>query len=102
MGIEHFQVCYHDDSDNCHCRKPKPGLLTDAAALLGIDLPGSVLVGDRWRDITAGKAAGCRTIWIDRGYLERQPEDFDLRAASLLDASRWILAGEDQIKRGQT
>jgi len=102
LGIEHFQVCYHDDSDNCHCRKPKPGLLTDAAALLGIDLRGSVLVGDRWRDISAGKAAGCRTIWIDRGYLERQPEDFDLRAASLLDASRWILAEEEQIKRGQT
>jgi len=102
LGIEHFQVCYHDDGDNCHCRKPKPGLLTDAAALLGIDLSGSVLVGDRWRDISAGKAAGCRTIWIDRGYRERQPEDFDLRAASLLDASQWIVARDKQIKREQT
>lgn len=101
LGIDRFQICYHDDGDGCHCRKPKPGLLTDAAALLGIDLSGSVLVGDRWRDISAGKAAGCRTIWIDRGYRERQPENFDFRAASLLDASRWILAREKEIKREQ-
>lgn len=102
LGIDHFQICYHDDGDGCHCRKPKPGLLTDAAKLLGIELSESVLVGDRWRDIAAGKAAGCRTVWIDWGYQERQPEEFDLRAASLLDASRWILAREKQIKRGQT
>ncbi len=101
LGIEHFRVCYHDDGDGCHCRKPKPGLLTDAAALLGIDLSSSVLVGDRWRDISAGKAAGCRKVWIDRGYREKQPEDFDFRAASLLDASRWILAREKKIKREQ-
>jgi D-glycero-D-manno-heptose 1,7-bisphosphate phosphatase len=94
LGIDHFQVCYHDDGDGCHCRKPKPGLLTDAAKPLGIELSESVLVGDRWRDIAAGKAAGCRTVWIDCGYRERQPEGFDFRAASLLDASRWILAQE--------
>lgn len=101
LGIEHFHVCYHDDGDNCHCRKPKPGLVHDAARLLGIDLSGSVLVGDRWRDICAGKAAGCGTIWIDRGYRERRPVDFDFRAESLLDASRWILARDGQIKRGR-
>lgn len=101
LGIEHFQVCYHDDGDNCHCRKPKPGLVTDAASLLGIDLSDSVLVGDRWRDISAGQAAGCRTIWIDRGYRERRPEDFDFRATSLHDASRWLLAQNGQIKRGK-
>jgi D-glycero-D-manno-heptose 1,7-bisphosphate phosphatase len=102
LGIEHFRVCYHDDSDNCRCRKPKPGLLTDAAALLEIDLSRSVLVGDRWRDISAGNAAGCRTIWIDRGYRERQPEDYHFRAASLLDASQWILAHQKEIEREQT
>jgi D-glycero-D-manno-heptose 1,7-bisphosphate phosphatase len=102
LGIDRFQVCYHDDGDGCHCRKPKPGLLKDAAALLRIELRSSVLVGDRWRDISAGKAAGCSTVWIDHGYRERQPEDFDFRAASLLDASRWILAQEKQYQGGQT
>jgi D-glycero-D-manno-heptose 1,7-bisphosphate phosphatase len=102
LGIDRFQVCFHDDGDGCHCRKPKPGLLTDAAALLGINLSISVLVGDRWRDISAGKAAGCRTVWIDRGYHERQPKQFDFRAASLLDASQWILAQKLQTIRKQT
>jgi D-glycero-D-manno-heptose 1,7-bisphosphate phosphatase len=94
LGIDQFQICYHDDADGCQCRKPKPGLLLDAAAQLGIDLRSSVLVGDRWQDTSAGRAAGCKTIWIDYGYKERRPNDFDFRAASLLDASRWILAQE--------
>ena len=102
LGIEHFRVCYHDDGDNCHCRKPKPGLVTDAAALLGVDLSRSIVVGDRWRDISAGKAAGCRTVWIDHGYRERRPEDFDFRAASLLEASRWILAQNGKEERSVT
>jgi D-glycero-D-manno-heptose 1,7-bisphosphate phosphatase len=91
LGIDHFRTCYHDDSDNCHCRKPKPGLLMDASALLGIDLDSSFLVGDRWRDIGAGRAAGCKTVWIDYGYDEKVPDGFDFRALSLLDASCWIL-----------
>lgn len=102
LGIDRFQVCYHDDNDNCHCRKPKPGLLLDAAAQLGIDLRESFLVGDRWRDIAAGKAAGCRSVWIDCGYRERQPKDYDFRSVSLLDASRWILARKKEINGEQT
>jgi D-glycero-D-manno-heptose 1,7-bisphosphate phosphatase len=56
-----------------HRRKPAPGMLLDAARNLGIDLPGSWMVGDRWGDIEAGHAAGCRTILIDHGYTERAP-----------------------------
>jgi D-glycero-D-manno-heptose 1,7-bisphosphate phosphatase len=91
LGIDYFRTCYHDDSDNCACRKPKPGLLNDAVAIIGLDLPRSFMVGDRWRDIAAGQAAGCRTIWIDCGYAERLPDGHDYRASSLLEASRWIL-----------
>ena len=94
LDIDHFQICYHDDDDNCHCRKPKPGLLLDAAALLDIGLGSSFLVGDRWRDISAGTAAGCRTVWIDHGYQERRPDGFDFRTTSLPDAAQWILAQE--------
>ena len=100
LDIDDFKVCFHDDGDNCDCRKPKPGLLLDAAAVFGIDLRGSFLVGDRWRDIAAGTSAGCKTIWIDYGYLEKRPDSFDFRATSLLDAGRWILAQEKQIQRG--
>lgn len=49
---------------DCECRKPKPGMLLDAAEALGIDLAASYLVGDAERDVLAGRAAGCRTILV--------------------------------------
>ena len=83
-------VCFHDDSDGCDCRKPGPGLLLHAAADLGLDLTRSFMVGDRWRDVEAGRRAGCRTVYIDRRYSERSPEDADLVATSLAEAVSWI------------
>ncbi len=68
VPIDGLYVCLHDDADGCGCRKPAPGLLLAAAADLGIDLGRSVMVGDRWRDVEAGRRAGCRTVHIDRGY----------------------------------
>ncbi len=95
LPIDDFFVCYHDDQDNCRCRKPLPGLLLGAAAKYGIDLPSSYLVGDRWRDIDAGAAAGCRTILIDRGYNERSPAFTpNMKVLSLAEAADWILEQE--------
>ena len=93
IGIEHFRVCTHDDRDDCPCRKPKPGLLLEAARQLGIELAASYMVGDRWRDIDAGASAGCRTVWIDRGYNEQAPvHSPDVRVEGLAAAAEWILA----------
>jgi D-glycero-D-manno-heptose 1,7-bisphosphate phosphatase len=84
-------VCYHDDADGCTCRKPLPGMLLQAAEAFGIDLARSFMIGDRWRDVDAGAAAGCRTVWIDRGYRERPPEHTpDARVDSLHAAADWI------------
>jgi D-glycero-D-manno-heptose 1,7-bisphosphate phosphatase len=83
LGIEDFYVCWHDDPDGCDCRKPKPGLLTRAAGDHGITLSGSYMIGDRWRDVDCGHAAGCTTIFIDRGYSERLRKEPDFRAQSL-------------------
>ena len=92
LPIDDFFVCYHDDRDGCDCRKPKPGLLVQAAGKYGIDLGASYLIGDRWRDIDAGRAAGCQAIWIDRGYSERGPSGPPAaRVKSCLEAARWIL-----------
>jgi D-glycero-D-manno-heptose 1,7-bisphosphate phosphatase len=52
------------------------------------------MVGDRWRDVEAGRRAGCRTVFIDRRYLERSPEDVDVVTTSLADAVSWIEACE--------
>jgi len=91
LPIDEFCVCYHDDKDDCNCRKPKPGLLLDAAEDRGLDLKTSFMVGDRWRDIEAGCSAGCRTVFIDLGYSERQPENPDVRVKSLAEAAEWII-----------
>ncbi len=91
LPLDDFRTCFHDASDRCDCRKPGCGLLRQAAQDHGIDLERSFMVGDRWRDTAAGQAAGCRTIFIDYGYDEQQPQSWDLRATSLLDAVDYIL-----------
>ena len=70
--ISGFYHCTHLDSDNCLCRKPKPGMLLTAAREHGIDLVGSIMVGDSERDIVAGKVAGCRAILLLSGHTNRR------------------------------
>lgn len=92
LPLDAVFACFHDDSAGCDCRKPKPGMLLQAAEDYEIDLAGSFMVGDRWRDVDAGVAAGCRTVWIDRGYDERAPEHgADVKVGSLAAAVDWIL-----------
>lgn len=91
LPIDEFRTCYHDSSDGCDCRKPLPGAIIAAASKHEIDLGESYMVGDRWRDIEAGQRARCRTIFIDYGYDEKQPESVDYRAKSLIEASQIIL-----------
>jgi D-glycero-D-manno-heptose 1,7-bisphosphate phosphatase len=91
MPIDDIMICLHIDADNCACRKPKPGLLLDAARKHGIDLKSSYFVGDRWKDVNAGKAAGCRTIFIDYGYPQDQPAAPDHTVASLSEAAAIVL-----------
>lgn len=87
LAIDEFRVCYHDGADNCECRKPRPGMLLEAARKWDLDLAASYMVGDRWRDVEAGQRAGCRTIFIDYGYDEKQPGRYDYRVASLWEAA---------------
>ena len=95
LPLDDFFVCYHDNADGCGCRKPKPGMLIAAAAKHDVDLARSYMVGDRWRDVDAGAAAGCRTVWIDRGYREQAPaHPPDARVDSLRAAADWIVGQE--------
>jgi D-glycero-D-manno-heptose 1,7-bisphosphate phosphatase len=84
-------TCYHDTPDNCECRKPRPGLLTQAAHRYDIDLNASFLVGDRWSDIAAGQAAGCRTFLVatPHSQVERCTPDYEV--VDLLEAAHMIL-----------
>lgn len=87
LPLDDIRTCYHDDAEQCGCRKPKPGLLTEGGP---VDFARSFMVGDRWRDIAAGAAAGCRTVFLDYGYRERQPDQADFKTGSLLQAAEWI------------
>jgi D-glycero-D-manno-heptose 1,7-bisphosphate phosphatase len=53
---------------SCHCRKPQPGMLLEAARRFDIDLQSSFVIGDKLVDIEAGHAAGCRSILVRTGY----------------------------------
>jgi D-glycero-D-manno-heptose 1,7-bisphosphate phosphatase len=93
LPIDAFYMCEHDDIDACNCRKPKPGLIFEAADKNSIALDFSYMVGDRWRDIHAGQAAGLNCFFIDHQYSEIKPDQPYKRVLSLLEASL-IITGE--------
>jgi D-glycero-D-manno-heptose 1,7-bisphosphate phosphatase len=68
LPVDGIFVCPHDDADGCRCRKPKPGLLLEAAQKWGVHLPSSFMIGDSWKDMEAGARAGCMTILLDMPY----------------------------------
>jgi D-glycero-D-manno-heptose 1,7-bisphosphate phosphatase len=91
LPLDDILVCPHGSNDGCNCRKPSPGLLLHAAGRFGIEMKKSFLIGDRWRDIDAGHAAGCTTVLIDCGYREQGPaREPALRAHSLAEAVSFI------------
>jgi D-glycero-D-manno-heptose 1,7-bisphosphate phosphatase len=98
VNIEYFYICFHEDRDLCECRKPAPGLILRAAQELNLDTERSFVVGDRWRDISAGNAAGCQTFFIDYSYPEQSPKKPFTRVSSLLDAVKIIKGGSNADK----
>ena len=93
LPIARIEMCLaaDDQAPDAYRRKPAPGMVLDAARELGIDLVRSYLVGDRWRDINCGHAAGCTTIFLERGYAEQLRCSPHHYAANLLDAAQLIL-----------
>jgi histidinol-phosphate phosphatase family protein len=92
--VDSIYVCPHHPDDGCECRKPKPSLLLKAASDIGIALDRSYMVGDDLKDVQAGRAAGCRTVWLSSN--PNQPNGESLRfsdhiAADLFDAVEWLL-----------
>lgn len=85
-----IKVC-KDLEETSPMKKPNPGMLLEAGKELSIDFSNSWMIGDRWRDIGAGKNAGCKTIWIDYGYQEKKPENPDYTVKSIQEAVDIIL-----------
>jgi len=91
LPLDDIKVCYELESPSSARYKPKPGMLLEAARERDIDLARSYMVGDRWRDVGAGKRAGCFTIFIDRGYAEPLTDTPDATCADLAQAAAIIL-----------
>ena len=73
-----------------------PGLLLSAAAEHGVDPRLSFMVGDRWSDIAAGQAAGCRSILINRPYSDAGRCSPDAQVADLTEAAEWVASFTDR------
>jgi D-glycero-D-manno-heptose 1,7-bisphosphate phosphatase len=91
LPVDAIKSCFHRQDDHCDCRKPKPGMILDAAQELGVNLEKSFMVGDRRSDIEAGHAAGCTTVFIDLGYAEPAPAAPDYVVYSIGEAADVII-----------
>ncbi len=95
LVLDAIFTCFHDDHQNCNCRKPLPGLIFTAANIYNIDLKKSYVIGDRWKDIEAGHQAGCTTFFIDYQYNEKKPDFCAFQVSSLQEAAKIILYGKN-------
>ncbi|MGH7353307.1 MAG: D-glycero-alpha-D-manno-heptose-1,7-bisphosphate 7-phosphatase [Candidatus Rokuibacteriota bacterium] len=90
LPLDDLYVCAHDPDEGCACHKPRPGMLLAAADKWGLELGRSFLIGDRWRDIEAGRSVGCYTILIERPYSACATAD--ARVGGLPEAVDLVLA----------
>lgn len=72
--IDGWYLCPHHPNDACVCRKPKPGMLLDAARERRLDLARSVLIGDSDKDVMAGTAAGIKTIFLRNAHNKEEEQ----------------------------
>jgi D-glycero-D-manno-heptose 1,7-bisphosphate phosphatase len=95
MPIEKIYTCYHDNEDNCECRKPKIGSVLEAKREYDIDLEKSWFIGDRKSDIECGNNAGCKTIFIDYNYKEEKPKSQNYTFKSIKEVDKFFKENND-------
>jgi D-glycero-D-manno-heptose 1,7-bisphosphate phosphatase len=76
--LDELMVCPHDESDHCPCRKPRPGLLIEAAFKWHLNLDHSFVISDKWQDAEAARTAGCTSLLVDGPYIGQVHHDFVL------------------------
>ena len=93
--VSGIYICPHDISEGCACRKPKAGMLLQAAAEHQLRLSECWMVGDAETDVAAGKSAGCRTALITQSEgFQQWAQKPDIWAESLALAAKRILGEE--------
>lgn len=92
--LDGIYICPHTEEDNCACRKPKAGLLYQAAEALDIDLGRSVIIGDSVTDIRAGANAGVPMGYLLASGRQRHWSSSYFVVRSLFTAARAVVEGE--------
>lgn len=90
LKLDDVFCCPHDDKDMCKCRKPKPGMIIEAVGKWKIDVSKSFLIGDRWKDIEAGKQTNLKTILLDYNYNEKRTKP-DYSCSEFMQAVKIII-----------
>jgi len=89
IDAEYF--CPHKSDDECNCRKPKTGMLEQAAKDFNLNLEKCCIIGDHLSDIQTGKNAGCKTIHILTGHIQRPISYADFIAKNMIEAANYVL-----------
>lgn len=76
--VDDIMVCPHDEADHCPCRKPRPGLLIEAAFKWHLNLDQSYVISDKWHDAEAARTAGCTSLLISSPWVGKVHHDFVL------------------------
>jgi D-glycero-D-manno-heptose 1,7-bisphosphate phosphatase len=76
--LDDILVCPHDETDRCPCRKPKPGLLMEAAFKWHLNLDHSFVISDKWQDAEAARTAGCMSLLLQSPWLGHVHRDLVL------------------------
>lgn len=92
--FDKITICPHHPEDHCLCRKPKPGMIIEAAKSLNIDISESAVIGDKMSDIEAGLAAGCDLNILLTEKREDLSTNKAVIAGNMLEAAEIILSGE--------
>ena len=96
LPVDLIEVCAHGRDEICDCRKPRTGMLINAAKELSINLSKSFMVGDRKSDIVVGENVGAKTVFIDHGYTnDPLPDSYDFSCFNIGEAATWIC---DQLR----
>ena len=94
IGIDAWYFCPHGPDDDCQCRKPRPGMILEAAEEFNINMSKSWIIGDKSSDIDAGRASGLNTILVKTGYGGSEPgatvSKADYTASDISEAIKYI------------
>ena len=91
-------VCPHEETDHCPCRKPKPGLLKEAAFKWHLDLNRSFVISEKWQDAEAARTAGCTSLLLNSPWIGCVHHDFVLPDLSSIARKLVELSQQDRVR----